>query len=163
VLRNGSGRGRAVQGPGGRSAGGARVQGAGGRSPGRGWGAAAGRAATPAAGELAAVLRRPQVASGWVGRGRRSGGSPGEAPGHKIQDREVRNWTRVSRWAESKSAKSRHGAWRDSVPPKHVARLRLATSSAASRVCQRGSLITPKHVARPFRKSRHVILRDQKD
>ncbi|KAG2645434.1 hypothetical protein PVAP13_2KG442305, partial [Panicum virgatum] len=65
VLRNGSGRGRAVQGPGGRSAGGARVQGAGGRSPSRGWGAAAERAATSAAGELAAVLRRPQVASGW--------------------------------------------------------------------------------------------------
>ena len=72
-----------MQGPGGRSAGGARVQGAGGRSPGRGWGAAAGRAATSAAGEFAAVLRRPQVASGWVGRGRRSAGSPG----HKIEDR----------------------------------------------------------------------------
>ena len=109
MLRNGSARGRAVQGPGGRSAGGARVQGAGGRSPGRGWGAAAGRAATSAAGEFAAVLRRPQVASGWVGRGRRSAGSPG----HKIEDRELRNWTRVCRWAESKSAESRHGAWRD--------------------------------------------------
>jgi len=123
VLRNGSGRGRAVQGPGGRSAGGARVQGAGGRSPGRGWGAAAGRAATPAVGRGAC----------WVGRGRRAAGSPG-APGHKIEDREVRNWTRVSRWAESKSAESRHGALRDLVAPKHVARLRLATSSAASRV-----------------------------
>ena len=45
------------------------------------------------------------------------------------------------------SAESRHGAWRDSVAPKHVARLRLAMSSAASRVSQRGSLVTPKHVA----------------
>ena len=45
------------------------------------------------------------------------------------------------------SAESRHGAWRDSVAPKHVARLRLATSSAASCVCQRGNLVTLKHVA----------------
>ena len=45
------------------------------------------------------------------------------------------------------SAESRHGAWRDSVGPKYVARLRLAMSSAASRVCQCGSLVTPKHVA----------------
>ena len=28
-----------------------------------------------------------------------------------------------------------------------LARLRLATSFAASRVCQRGSLVTPKHVS----------------
>ena len=45
------------------------------------------------------------------------------------------------------SAESCRGAWRDSVAPKHVVRLHLATSSAASRVCQRGSLVTPKHVA----------------
>ena len=100
-----------MQGPGGRSAGGVRVQGARGRSPGHGWGRLqGGRQRRPRAGELAVVLRRPQVASGWVGRERRSAGSPGEAPGHKIQDREVRNWTRVSQWAESKSAESRHGA-----------------------------------------------------
>ena len=122
-----------------------RAPGAGRQAAGGGW-LQGGRQCRPRAGELAAVLRRPQVASGWVGRGRRAAGSPG-APGHKIEDREVRNWTRVSRRAESKSAESRHGAWRDSVAPKHVARLRLATSSAASRVCQRGSLVMSKHVA----------------
>ena len=40
--------------------------------------------------------------------------------------------------------------WRDSVVPKHVARLCLATSSAASRLSQRGSLVTPKHLGGVF-------------
>ena len=70
-------RGCRAPGAGRQAAGGGRLQG--------------GRQCRPRAGEVAAVLRRPQVASGWVGRGRRSAGSLGEAPGHKIQDREVRN------------------------------------------------------------------------
>ena len=56
-------RGCRAPGAGRQAAGGGRLQG--------------GRQRRPRAGELAAVLRRPQVASGWVGRGRRSAGSPG--------------------------------------------------------------------------------------
>ena len=59
-------------------------------------------------------------------------------------------------------AESRHGAWRDSVVPMHVARLSLATSAAWPRAFQRGSLVAPKHVARLFRESRHGAWRDQK-
>jgi len=44
------------------------------------------------------------------------------------------------------SAESRHGAWRDSVAPTHVARLSLATSVAWPQALQRGSLVAPKHV-----------------
>jgi len=60
------------------------------------------------------------------------------------------------------SAESRHGAWHDSVAPTHVARLSLATSAAWLQAFQRGSLVTPKHVARLFRESRHGAWRDQK-
>ena len=50
-------------------------------------------------------------------------------------------------WVNLYKAESRHGAWRDSIAPKHVARLSLATSKSLARVCQRGSLVAPKHVA----------------
>ena len=53
-------------------------------------------------------------------------------------------------------AESRHGAWRDSVAPMHVARLSLATSAAWPRAFQRGILVAPKHVA-----PRHGAWRDQ--
>jgi len=48
------------------------------------------------------------------------------------------------------SAESRHGTWRDSVAPTHMARLSLATSAAWPRALHRGSLVAPKHVARLF-------------
>ena len=50
-------------------------------------------------------------------------------------------------WVNLYKAESRHGAWRDSVAPKHVTRLSLATSDPLARVCQCGSSVALKHMA----------------
>ena len=75
--------------------------------------------------------------------GRRHGAQVGWGVKKKEREVEEEAVQRVGLY----SAESRHGAWRDSVAPKHVARLSLATSDPLARVCQRGSSVAPKHMA----------------
>ena len=88
--------------------------------------------------------------------GRRHGAQVGWGVKEKRKGMEEEVVQRVGLYSDE----SRHGAWR--VAPTHVARLSLATSAAWLQAFQRGSLVTPKHVARLFRESRHGAWRDQK-
>ena len=89
--------------------------------------------------------RRPRGGRGRRARpGRRRPAAPRKERRHK-QKRD--RWARFLVGPNVYQAESRHGAWRDSVVPMHVARLSLATSGSLARVCQGGSSVAPKHVA----------------